>query len=85
MNEEERFLSGSNECLSWTDRGVTSAMCQLGMSSRKKIGRTREYFEFVQESAEQSPSRMSGTVEIMTTYKHQCRLSASFIVMYAFL
>lgn len=65
--------------------GVTSAMCQLGMSSRKKIGRTREYFEFVQESAEHSPSRISGRVEIMTMREHRCTLSASFIVMNAFL
>lgn len=65
--------------------GLTSVMFQLGMSFRKKIGRTHEYFEFVQESAEQSPSRISGTVEIMTMREHQCTLSASFIVMNAFL
>ena len=64
---------------------MTSAMCQLGMSSRKKIGRTREYLEFVQESAEASPSRIGGTVEIMTMREHQCTLSPSSIVINAFL
>ena len=32
---EVQVLSGSNECLSWIDREVTSSRCQLGLSPER--------------------------------------------------
>ena len=59
--------------------------CQFGLSSRKKNGRTREYFEFVQGLPSNRQAESAGQVDIMTMREHQFTLSASLIVMYAFL